>query len=273
MKTTCWILLSFAVLISPSSGEDVSSVTPIPRGHAHNDYHQLRPLVDALEHGFCSFEADIYLVDGELLVGHNYIELRPEKTLQKLYLDPLKDRCAKNNGRVYPDGPTVMLLVDIKTDEENVYKKLREVLQGYPEMLSGMNKDRYVQRGVEIVISGGRPVDAIKNDKTRQVGIDGRLTDLDSDFPADLMPLISDRWGSHFRWRGKGPMPTSEREKLHSIVEKAHAAGRRVRFWATPESTDLWQELLSADVDHINTDRLEKLRDFLLSHSIKHKEQ
>ncbi len=29
-------------------------------------------------------------------------------------------------------------------------------------------------------------------------------------------------------------MPVSEREKLHGIVSRAHAAGYWVRFWATP---------------------------------------
>ncbi len=36
-----------------------------PRAHSHNDYLHRRPLLDALALGFCSVEADIYLVDGE----------------------------------------------------------------------------------------------------------------------------------------------------------------------------------------------------------------
>ena len=44
-----------------------------------------------------------------------------------------------------------------------------------------------------------------------------------SDAPAPPMPLIGDRWGSHFTWSGKGPMPSGERAKLASIVERAHA--------------------------------------------------
>lgn len=58
-------------------------------------------------------------------------------------------------------------------------------------------------------------------------------------------------------------MPKAERARLNKIVKQAHAAGRRVRFWATPESEEMWQELVAADVDHINTDQLEKLNAFL----------
>ena len=50
------------------------------------------------------------------------------------------------------------------------------------------------------------------------------------------MPMISDNWASQFKWRGDGPMPTAEREKLRRIVTKAHVAGRIVRFWSTPEN-------------------------------------
>jgi Glycerophosphoryl diester phosphodiesterase family len=51
-------------------------------------------------------------------------------------------------------------------------------------------------------------------------------------------------------------------------VETAHANGQRVRFWATPEQSPqreaVWQELLAAQVDYINTDHLQALQDFLL---------
>jgi hypothetical protein len=41
-----------------------------------------------------------------------------------------------------------------------------------------------------------------------------------------------------------------------------------VRFWATPEQPPqreaVWQELLAAQVDYINTDHLDALEEFLL---------
>ena len=40
---------------------------PLPPAHAHNDYEHRRPLQDALDRGFNSVEADVWLVDGELL--------------------------------------------------------------------------------------------------------------------------------------------------------------------------------------------------------------
>lgn len=56
-------------------------VIPLPKAHAHNDYEHERPLFDALEHGFCSVEADIGFIDGELRVAHDQEDARPGRTL------------------------------------------------------------------------------------------------------------------------------------------------------------------------------------------------
>ena len=54
-----------------------SAQKPLPKAHAHNDYEHKCPLLDALDHGFCGVEADIYLVDGTLLVAHDRKDLKP----------------------------------------------------------------------------------------------------------------------------------------------------------------------------------------------------
>lgn len=104
----------------------------------------------------------------------------------------------------------------------------------------------------------------------RYAAYDGRLGDLGAlEASKDFMPLISDNWMLHFRWHGSGPGPDDERSKLRAIVERAHARGQRVRFWATPDvpgpaTEAVWLELLRAGVDYINTDQLDALRAFLL---------
>jgi hypothetical protein len=58
-------------------------------------------------------------------------------------------------------------------------------------------------------------------------------------------------------------MPAAEREKLRSFVAKAHAKGRKIRFWAIPSNRAVWKELADADVDLINTDDLPGLEKYL----------
>lgn len=247
----------------PPHAEDAGPAPPLLRAHAHNDYRHKRPLLDALDHGFTSVEADIFLVDGKLLVGHDRTELRPERTLEKLYLEPLRERARAHRGKVYPGGPELTLLIDLKSEAEATYKALSRALAEFADIISVVRDGVLEAKAVRVVISGNRPRELMEAEKERFAGFDGRLEDLSSKAAADFMPLISDHWGRNFAWRGDGPMPAAEREKLKAIVAAAHAKGRRVRFWATPESPALWKELRDAGVDLINTDELAKLRDFL----------
>ena len=111
MRTLSRILLLpcllMAALLAPlapvaTASTARSDVAPLARAHAHNDYEHTRPLHDALDHGFTSVEADVWLVDGELRVGHDLADTRPGRTLESLYLAPLDRRAHDNAGRVYP---------------------------------------------------------------------------------------------------------------------------------------------------------------------------
>lgn len=241
-----------------------SPVVPLRHAHAHNDYEHPRPLLDALDHGFCSIEADIYLVDGGLLVGHDRKDLRPERTLEKLYLEPLRERVRANGGRVYPGGPPVWLLIDVKTEANPTYLALDKVLARYDDILSVSRGGTFDEKAVTAVVSGNRAQDLIAAQEVRRAGIDGRPTDLDSMTPAHLMPWISAPWYSLSRWKGEGPLPDEERAKVRDIVRRAHARGRLVRFWATPEDPAVWKELRADGVDLLNTDRLAEMQKFLL---------
>lgn len=257
-------MLTAVLALCPAAFVVGAEPTPLSQAHAHNDYAHQRPLFDALAQGFCSVEADIFLVDDKLLVGHTPFDLTASRTLQRLYLDPLRERVRKNKGRVFAAGPQFTLLIDIKSEAATTYRALAAVLAAYRDILTEVRDGKLIPRAVTVVISGNRSQELIAADSPRFAGIDGRLSDLDSNLPGHLLPLISDRWTSHFRWRGEGPMPASEKQKLHDIVRKAHQAGRRIRFWATPEKATVWSELREAQVDHINTDNLKGLRTFLL---------
>ncbi len=216
-------------------------------------------------------EADIFLVGDELCVAHEASAIRPERTLQSLYLDPLRKRMEENDGHIYPGLSRFVLLIDLKSAAEPTYRRLHEILAHYDDLVTSFGPEGRKNRAVLVIISGNRPFELMRSQSTRYAGYDGRLADLESDVPADLMPLISDHWGRNFTWRGVGAMPEKERRKLDEIVTTAHQKGRLVRFWATPDQRStaqdaLWQELLSAGVDLLNTDDLEGLQKFLLTH-------
>ncbi|PYI79924.1 MAG: hypothetical protein DME26_22600 [Verrucomicrobia bacterium] len=249
----------------PRANAQIESKEPKPlvRAHAHNDYEHKRPLLDALAHGFCGVEADIYLVEGKLLVAHDRNKVQPERTLQALYLDPLRERVRQNGGRVYRGGPSLTLLVDVKSDAEKTYAALREVLKEYDAVLTKFSSDRTETNAITVIISGNRAKRMMTEEKVRYAAYDGRLEDLDGAESKDFIPLVSDNWSRIFSWKGVGPFPAAERGKLSELINKAHQQGRRVRFWATPDAPAVWSELLAADVDLINTDDLAGLDKFL----------
>jgi Glycerophosphoryl diester phosphodiesterase family len=237
--------------------------TPLERAHAHNDYEHKRPLLDALGQGFGSVEADIFLLDGRFLVAHTPFELKPERTLQKLYLDPLREKAKANGGRVFKDGPAFHLMIDVKTEAKPTWAALAKVLEDYDDILTVTRDGKTETKAVTVVISGNWDREGIKNAKVRRAAIDGRPKDLDGNESAELIPWVSASWGSLFKWKGDGPMPRDELKKLKDHVAKAHAQKRKVRFWATPDRAEAWAVQRDAGVDFINTDKLVELRAFL----------
>ncbi|MCC7009959.1 MAG: phosphatidylinositol-specific phospholipase C/glycerophosphodiester phosphodiesterase family protein [Acidobacteria bacterium] len=263
MLTLC---LSWLAIVAPAAvGQSMGRPdAPLPRAHAHNDYEHARPLFDALAHGFASVEADVWLVGGRLLVAHDREAVRVDRTLESLYLDPLRERVAAPGGRLGGAGAPFLLWIDVKSEAEPTYAALRDVLARYDGMLTTFRTDGVTEGAVTVVISGNRARETLSGETLRFAAIDGRLADLETSPPASLVPVISDNWQNVFAWRGAGVMPDDEREKLRAIVARAHGQGRKIRFWAIPDTPAGWQVCLDAGVDLINTDDLPGLQAFLM---------
>lgn len=260
-----------AVLLQPARAQEApgtgaSGPVPAQRAHAHNDYLHPRPLLDALEQGFCSVEADVWLVGGELRVGHTLEATQPGRTLQRLYLDPLRRIIRANGGRVYRDGPPLTLLVDVKSDATNSYRALLRVLRRYQSILTRFDADKTVTNALTVIVSGNRARDLMRRGPRRWAAYDGRLEDLEQADPPGMVPWISDNYAQHFKWRAgaeEGPFPEAERTKLQHLVQRTHAQGRLLRLWGMPDNPASWQVQAEAGVDVINTDDLKGLAAFL----------
>jgi hypothetical protein len=239
--------------------------SPLDHAHAHNDYEHARPLLDALDRGYGSVEADIYLVDGALLVAHARDSVRAGRTLESLYLAPLRAWIAAHGGSVHAGRPPLTLLIDVKSHAESTWTALEPVLQRYDDVIASWHGDSMTTRPVVAVISGERPLVTLPAQRDRWAGLDGRLADLDSAHapPFSAMPLVSDDWKEITKWRGRGAPPKSVRRRVASAVAKAHAQGRRLRFWNTPDVPVVWRLLVRSGVDLIGADDLDALQRFL----------
>jgi len=248
------------------NSSDIHPVSPILRGHAHNDYEHPRPLFDALDNGFCSVEADIFLVNGNLLVAHFFWQLRPDRTLESLYLKPLRERARRFEGKIFPDVATFYLWIDLKTDAHATYTVLRKVLEQYSDILTRYENGTVTPGAVTIILTGNANLNLIRDEPVRYAGVDGRLGALDSEVSADLIPAVGINWRQEFP-QFSGELSPAEREKLTGHVRKAHERGRKLRYWNAPDNEAFWNILYDAGVDFINTDRLQPLRKFLQERS------
>jgi hypothetical protein len=237
----------------------------LDHAHAHNDYEHARPLLDALERGYGSVEADVHLVDGALLVAHARDSVRADHTLESLYLAPLRAWIGAHGGSVYAGRPPLTLLIDVKSHADSTWTALEPLLRRYDDVIASWHGDSMTTRPVVAIVSGERPLVTLPAQHDRWAGLDGRLADLDSVHatPAAAMPLVSDDWEEITKWRGRGAPPSFVRRRLASAVARAHAQGRRLRFWNTPDLPVVWRLLAQSGVDLIGADDLDALKVFL----------
>ncbi|MCB0639888.1 MAG: phosphatidylinositol-specific phospholipase C/glycerophosphodiester phosphodiesterase family protein [Lewinella sp.] len=237
----------------------------MPQAHAHNDYEHERPLLDALEQGFGSVEADVHLLEGELYVAHNHPDqLGATQTLRSLYLQPL---WARTNGGSQPvfAGTTepFLLMIDIKTAAGPTYAAIQAALEEFRPLFARVEDGVEVSGPVLVFLSGSRPVEAILSAESFIARLDGRPGDLGQGIPASRMPVVSDQFRKVAGWCGIGRMPRRVRQRLTEYVARVHAEGKRVRFWAHPDRPGVWRALRDCGVDLINTDDLPGLASFL----------
>ncbi|KAJ9602903.1 Altered inheritance of mitochondria protein 6 [Cladophialophora chaetospira] len=169
--------------------------------HSHNDYWRKEPLFSALEVGCTGVEADVWLYDQELYVGHRTSSLTPERTLRNLYINPLvKILDAQNpqtsfhpsldiprNG-VFDTNPsqTLVLLIDFKNEGHRIWPYVVEQLGPLRErkMLSYYNGTSVVEGPITVIVTGNAPWDEVVANPTYR--------DLFFDAPLDLMGKLPD---------------------------------------------------------------------------------
>lgn len=110
--------------------------------HSHNDYWRDVPFYSALSVGAVSVEADVWLYNGTLHVGHEQGALTSERTFQSLYINPILDTLNRQNppspfltaptknGVFDTDGKqTLYLFVDLKTNGSTTLPYVVEALE------------------------------------------------------------------------------------------------------------------------------------------------
>lgn len=250
---------------------DLSAVIPLHHAHAHNDGKNKRPLFDALSQGFCFIEADIHLIRNEIYVAHRRpIFPRRDKTLSRLYLEPLF-QLFQQQGQIFPqDNCPIYLLLDIKSNAAKTYERLKKTILPYQTMLSSWENNVEKRGVVRLILSGNRPIDRVVKESKRWFLLDGRIEDIGKKYPVELMPMISDRFAKVLGRHYFGKTLSAEQEKrLRVIAHQVHREGKKLRLWNSPEKESIWAALLEGGADIINTDQLFQVATFFKNRRVK----
>ncbi|CAF9925445.1 Altered inheritance of mitochondria protein 6 [Imshaugia aleurites] len=245
-------------------------IIPIPC-HSHNDYWRKVPLYDALAAGCTGVEADVWLTNNDLLVGHSTGSLTSARSLTSLYIDPLISILAHQNppltfqntttstpqsnsttnsaslNGVFEINPatSLTLLIDVKSNGTSTFPVILQQLEplrsrGYLTYFDG---SAVIPGPITVVGSGNTPFDLlISNTTYRDIFFDAPLDQLwGENAPSNASLYTSEN--SYYAsvnfasaigkpWHG-----SLEPQQVDTILGQSGAAaakGLKARYWNTP---------------------------------------
>ena len=231
--------------------------------HSHNDYEQKSPFFTAYNAHFGSIEADIWAVNGVLYVAHDSADIKPSRTLESLYLQPIVKLFRQNGGKAWKNhASTFQLLIDLKTGTEPTLSLLVKLLGKYPDVF-GLNANKI---GVPVVITGNRPNPSDFEQYPLNISFDGHLDLRYDNSQLKRVALFSEDLEVFTLWKGKTSIPQKEEKRLTQIIDSVHGLNKKIRFWDAPDTPDSWKTLMNLKVDYLNTDHIQQLETYLQTH-------
>lgn len=254
-----WVSLSaLSVLALYPSSVATQQCTPrsLLSAYSHNDYLNPHPLQDALALGYQGVEADYVLVEGELLVAHGRAEAMRGRTLEALYLAPLRERVRRCGWVQSPNRP-FLLTIEYKERGLQGYQALHELLKKYADILSTQRAPGAVQ----VVLVGWHPsLRELAADSIQLARVQARITRSGVSVPEGdtaLVGLVSLDYGKTMEWKGSGALSSEDRRTLEYITAGRNLLpGRLVRAYDVPLIPEVYTLLLSSGVDVIGSKKL-----------------
>lgn len=223
--------------------------------HSHNDYQQRVPLYQAYAQQLASIEADVFATGraDEVLVAHDRKDLPQALTLDQLYIRPLVSLYRQHGGRAWRHSEqSPVLLIDLKMPADSVMHLIVAKLDAFPDVFDPQTNPL----AVRVVISGSVP-DATRFDAYPAfIYFDGSRLDY-TDRQLQRIYMISLNLRRYTQWDGRSALSGTDRRTLTDVIRQAHALGKPIRFWGTPDTELAWKTFRELGVDYINTDQPE----------------
>jgi YVTN family beta-propeller protein len=256
MKHNSLFIAIILICATVVKGQQIKPYQYTIKKHSHNDYTRPQPFTNAYNLNFESIEADIFLVNNNLLVAHTIKELDSKQSLEVLYLQPLAQAIKSNGGRVYSNSTKqLQLLIDIKSEAYNTLNALVLLLKKYPTITTN--------KLVSIVISGNRPKIEDYDKYPNYILFDGQIGTTYEDAVLKRIALMSGDFHSYVKWNGLDAMPLSDADIIRNLVTNIHSINKPIRFWNCPDVPTTWQAMINLQVDYVNTDQPQALTTFI----------
>lgn len=255
IKTSLFALLLTvnATYLQAQESTNKESKYSLSNAHSHNDYENDIPFQRAFQKGFGSIEADIFPVNNELLVAHSKDQLNPSITLYGTYLKPAIAALQKDPNR------KLHLLIDIKENYPVALATLVKQLEPHKDIL----KTSTHAGQLTITISGSRPKPADYKNYPDYIYFDGEWPLAHTPEESKHVELISFSFTNYSKWNGKGRLDHADYTRVKNLIDSVHAEGKKIRFWATPDTKSTWLALMNLHVDLIGTDVIESFGNFI----------
>ncbi|KAI9045388.1 uncharacterized protein KD926_008815 [Aspergillus affinis] len=281
-------LLNLAAAI-PSELQNVLKNTH--GGSEYGDYWRDIPFYTGLSRGCVSTEADVWLYNGTLYVGHDESSLTEERTFESLYVRPMLEVLERqnpqtpfvtsptNNGVFDTDtSQTMYFFVDLKTSGPKTLEAVTAALQPLREKgyLTALKSNKTIAHGpITVIGTGNTPLNLIGPVADRDIFFDAPLDALDQPQYAGVTSLISPIASTSFN-RAVGALNSSDDnailsedqlDSLRSQIRTAKIRGIGARYWETPyypiwARNAVWRTLLQEGVALLNADDLDAVSEY-----------
>jgi alkaline phosphatase len=143
-------------------------------------------------------------------------------------------------------------MIDVKDQWKDVYPLLLKELNKYPSVF-----DRKVNpMAVQVFVSGNRPADSTFHTYPSIINFDGLPAHNYAHADLAKVVLISDDFSTYSQWKGEGELAAKDLTGIKKAIDAAHSIGKPFRFWGTPDTSNVWEQLRLAGADVINTDKI-----------------
>ena len=242
-----WGLLSASFLLSAQAS------TPILI-HSHNDYLRTVPFYQAYAQHVSSIEADVFLKDGKLLVGHDFDTLESDRTFLDLYVQPLVRLFERNGGFAWHDSKeNLQLLVELKSPCHETLRAVVDLLDRWPSVFNPKTN----AHAVRVVITGNVPAPADFGQYPDWISFDGNVEQNYTPKQLERVALFSADFRNYSSWNGKGTLIDDQRIEVEKLIDYVHQMHKPIRFWNAPEGVTVYYTFFNMGIDYVNTDHPE----------------